>query len=142
MSVTEWKEAVFFFPFLGLCPLWILVPQPGIRPMPLAVEAWNLNHWTARNVPRICFLWSCSVLNLPLLLLFPLSYGLQRTPSLFTFFHKALPFWHWLLDSCLLFKSVFSCFDLPRLFQYFYICGGLFLLGTSLIFSRTLPSCL
>ena len=29
----------------------ILVPWPGIDPMPPAVEAWNLNHWTAREVP-------------------------------------------------------------------------------------------
>ena len=29
----------------------ILVPQPGIEPTPLAVEAWSLNHWTAREVP-------------------------------------------------------------------------------------------
>ena len=29
----------------------ILVPRPGIEPTPPAVEAWNLNHWTAREVP-------------------------------------------------------------------------------------------
>ena len=29
----------------------ILVPPPGIEPMPTAVEAWSLNHWTAREVP-------------------------------------------------------------------------------------------
>ena len=28
----------------------ILVPQPGIEPLPLAVEAQSLNHWTAREV--------------------------------------------------------------------------------------------
>ena len=27
----------------------ILVPPPGIEPMPLAVEALSPNHWTARN---------------------------------------------------------------------------------------------
>ena len=27
----------------------ILVPQPGIEPMLLAVEAQSLNHWTARE---------------------------------------------------------------------------------------------
>ena len=31
----------------------ILVPQPGIETTPLAVEAWSLNHWTIREVPRI-----------------------------------------------------------------------------------------
>ena len=30
----------------------ILVPQLGIEPVPPAVEAWSLNHWTAREVPR------------------------------------------------------------------------------------------
>ena len=30
----------------------ILVPQPGTEPMPPAVEAWSLNHWTAREVPH------------------------------------------------------------------------------------------
>ena len=28
----------------------ILVPQPGMEPMPPAVEAWSLNHWTFREV--------------------------------------------------------------------------------------------
>ena len=34
----------------------ILVPWPGIEPVPSAVEAWNLNHWTTREVPciRLC----------------------------------------------------------------------------------------
>ena len=27
----------------------ILVPQPGIEPVPLAVKAQNLNHWTTRK---------------------------------------------------------------------------------------------
>ena len=32
--------------FIGCRACWILVPQPGIKPMPPAVEAWSLNHWT------------------------------------------------------------------------------------------------
>ena len=28
----------------------ILVPQPGMEPMPPAVEVWSLNHWTFREV--------------------------------------------------------------------------------------------
>ena len=31
--------------------MWIFVPQPGIEPTSPALEAWNLNHWTAREVP-------------------------------------------------------------------------------------------
>ena len=33
----------------------ILVPWPGIEPMPPAVEAWSLNHWTAREVLTFFF---------------------------------------------------------------------------------------
>ena len=29
----------------------ILVPQPGVEPGPLAVEAQSTNHWIAREVP-------------------------------------------------------------------------------------------
>ena len=31
----------------------ILVPQPGIEPVPPALEAQSLNHWTTREVPRV-----------------------------------------------------------------------------------------
>ena len=31
----------------------ILVPQPGIEPASPALEAWNLNHWTTREVLRL-----------------------------------------------------------------------------------------
>ena len=45
-----------FFFFLGgggLCckVCGILAAQLGIEPMPLAVEAWSLNHWTIREAP-------------------------------------------------------------------------------------------
>ena len=43
--------------FFGRRFLWprcmargILVPQPGIEPVPAAVKAWSLNHWTTREV--------------------------------------------------------------------------------------------
>ena len=45
--------------FFSLWPHWkaprISVPWPGIEPLPLAVEAWSLNHWTTRKFPT-CFL--------------------------------------------------------------------------------------
>ena len=28
----------------------ILIPQPGIEPVPHALEAWTLNRWTASEV--------------------------------------------------------------------------------------------
>ena len=31
----------------------ILAPQPGIKPMPSAVEVWGLNHWTTRELLQI-----------------------------------------------------------------------------------------
>ena len=34
----------------------ISVPQPGIKPIPPALEAGNLNHWTAREVPNPAFI--------------------------------------------------------------------------------------
>ena len=42
----------------------ISVPQPGIEPMPPAVEVWSLNHWTAREVPLLCLVLSPSVFGL------------------------------------------------------------------------------
>ena len=30
----------------------ILVPPPGIKPVPCAVEARSLNYWIAREVPK------------------------------------------------------------------------------------------
>ena len=31
----------------------ILIPRPGIKPVPPALGAWSLNHWTARKVPSL-----------------------------------------------------------------------------------------
>ena len=49
---------LLFWPWQGPCE--ILVPWPRIEPMPPAVEARNLNHWTSREAPhhnnRWCFL--------------------------------------------------------------------------------------
>ena len=42
------KKIVFFWP--RACG--ILVPQPGIKPTPAALELQSLNHWSARKIPR------------------------------------------------------------------------------------------
>ena len=34
---------------------WILVPRPGIKPVPWALEAWSLNHWTVKEVPTCSY---------------------------------------------------------------------------------------
>ena len=42
----------FFFYFLTMpCGMLDLVPRPGIELIPRVVKAWNLNHWTTREVP-------------------------------------------------------------------------------------------
>ena len=37
------------------CGMWDLVPWPGIKPRPPALEAGSLSHWTATEVPRVTF---------------------------------------------------------------------------------------
>ena len=44
------RRSSFFF-FLAVSH-GILVTPPGIKPVPRAMEAWSLNHWTARGVPQ------------------------------------------------------------------------------------------
>ena len=44
----------FFRPRHAACR--ILVPRPGIKPMPPALGAQSLNHWAAREVPLKYFL--------------------------------------------------------------------------------------
>ena len=40
--------------FIWCCPVacGILVPQPGMEPIPLAMEAWSPNHLTTREFPQ------------------------------------------------------------------------------------------
>ena len=56
--------SLFFF-WLHCTACGILVPRPGIEPAPPALEAWSLNHWTAREVPGNPFTPGCG-LALPL----------------------------------------------------------------------------
>ena len=46
------KKIFFFFFWPHGVAHRILAPLPGIKPAPPAVEAWSLNHWSAREVPR------------------------------------------------------------------------------------------
>ena len=55
-SSSGFKKFVLVFSpisWLRLKACWLLVPQPGIEPVPPAVEARCLNHWTAREVPHL-----------------------------------------------------------------------------------------
>ena len=73
-----WLIFIFFF-FFWPCRVacGILVPWPGIKPVPPAVEVWSPNHWTAREVPRFLFLKEIPVFSIScifLLNLISLSY--------------------------------------------------------------------
>ena len=46
------KEIDFFFFWSCHTAYGILVPHPGIEPMPPALEAQSLNHQTSREVPK------------------------------------------------------------------------------------------
>ena len=52
---------IFIFIF-GRAACGILVPRPGMEPMPPAFERWSLNHWTAWEVPIFNFIrkYKCS----------------------------------------------------------------------------------
>ena len=45
---------IYFWQCPGACG--ILVPGPGMEPTSPALEAWSLNHWATREVPKcLCF---------------------------------------------------------------------------------------
>ena len=56
LSETAQIVGFFFFFWSHCAACGILVPQPGTEPAPPALEAQILNHWTAREVPRLFFL--------------------------------------------------------------------------------------
>ena len=51
--------SIFIF---GCMACGVLVPQSGIEPVPPALEAWSLSHWTSREIPHFkllsLFLWN------------------------------------------------------------------------------------
>ena len=55
---SPFRAVLFFRPHHVACG--ILVPQPGIKPTPPALEMQSLNHWTNREVP-----WGCSFFFFP-----------------------------------------------------------------------------
>ena len=52
-SVSVSVSPLFFWLHCAACE--ILAPRPGIEPMPPALGARSLNHWTTREVPRAAF---------------------------------------------------------------------------------------
>ena len=69
--ILHFFKLKFFFNFLATsCGMRELNSPPRIKPMPPAVEAWSVNHWTTKEVLRIrflkCFLLeSCKCLHFP-----------------------------------------------------------------------------
>ena len=49
-SLVMVSELILFWGDMW-CGLWGLSSAPGIKPVPPALEAWSLNHRTAREVP-------------------------------------------------------------------------------------------
>ena len=74
---------VFIYFCLHNAACEILVPRPGIEPMPSAVEGRSLNHWTTREVPWLpCFYLQA----LPLFPALPIPWSL-----LYSFLHGICP---------------------------------------------------
>ena len=51
-----------FKPYFWPCHCGILIPWPGIEPMPSAVKVQNPNHWTAREFPILTILYNSVIL--------------------------------------------------------------------------------
>ena len=73
LGVASWGSCAGAQPARGLCACGagsalaarglgcsaargILIPRPGIEPSPPALEAWSLNHRTAREIPQLVLL--------------------------------------------------------------------------------------
>ena len=57
-NIDFYSAAKHFVGFFSPLACGILVPQPGIEPMPPAVEAWSPNHWPIREFPEHFVLYS------------------------------------------------------------------------------------
>ena len=51
------STSMFFYLLAVHTECGILVPRPGIKPVPHALAARSLNHWTTREVPLASFLF-------------------------------------------------------------------------------------
>ena len=68
VSYLSFTVLCFLFCF-GCEACGILVPQPGIEPMPPCSGSTGLNHWTAREVPNLHFFYNCSCVLILLIVL-------------------------------------------------------------------------
>ena len=90
--VYSFLQHTFFF--FGCTSSGVLVPQPGMEPVPPAVEAWRPNHWTAREVPPLYYFSLTHYCLLPGLLL----YLPNLSPS-FCPYPSSLHYYSWWSDS-------------------------------------------
>ena len=85
----------FYYLFIfGPCNMlcWILVPWPGIKPVPPALEVWSPNRCTAREILRLLHPWSssCLICWLGSLLLFASN---QKFPPHSCYLKVSWDFW-------------------------------------------------
>ena len=67
--ISSCYSITFFFFFLATPRgMWNRSCWPGIRPTPPCIERWSLNHWTAREVPKMN-IWKAWFLKLLRLIL-------------------------------------------------------------------------
>ena len=99
-NMAVYGSTPFFFSFWLHCTACgILVPQPGIKPAPPALEAQSLNHWTTREIPG----------STPFCL------------SIYPLLDICVVSTAWLLWTVLLSIYVYPCFQFFGVYIYIYI---------------------
>ena len=51
----KWMDFIYLFIWLHCAACGLLVPQPGIEPVPPALDAQSLSPWTSREAPLETF---------------------------------------------------------------------------------------
>ena len=74
----------FFFFWLHCVACGILVPRPGVEPMPSAVKSLSPNHWTSREFPMDLQLTKEWIF---LFCLWSVQYHLHPSPGVLSDFH-------------------------------------------------------
>ena len=110
---SRWDLGIWGFLFVfqifwhGCSACGILVPQPGIKSEPLALEATSLNHWTTREAPGRGFERgsSCSSDSTPTVAACPSQPGWLAT---YVLQHSIPSLSQWQLSQFSVFQSDFS----------------------------------
>ena len=94
--------ANFFFFFFCRAACRILVPQPQIKTQPPEWEAWNLNHWTAREFPPLLIFKTSFFLSILCELSLSLVICAESIFFFFSVFKEHFQGWHILTNKGLL----------------------------------------